>query len=116
MFYQGRLIESFKTLSDNGDLEEIHGNILFASVLDNMKLMKKNDVIASKVTLSVRCTNSNYLEDYHVITKMDNPVVIKNFIEQTFKEGKSSDTKIFLTSLLMYLNLLIRGRRWLQLF
>lgn len=57
-------------------------------VLANMKLMKKNDGIASKVSLSVRYTNSNYLEDYPIITMMDNHEVIKNFIIQTLKEGK----------------------------
>lgn len=62
--------------------------ILFASVLANIKLMNKSDVIVLKVLLSVRCTNSDYLEDYPVITKMDNPEVIKNFIEHAFKEGK----------------------------
>lgn len=75
-------------MPDNGDLEEIYGNILSTFVVANMKLIKKSDVIASKNPLSVKSTNLYYLEDYSVITKMDNPEVINHFIEQVFKEGK----------------------------
>lgn len=88
LVYHGRPIDALNNLPDNGDLEEIYGNILSTSDLDNMKLVKKSDVVASKVPLSVRCTSSGYLQDYLVITKMDNPGVIKNFIEHVFKEGK----------------------------
>lgn len=77
-FFQVHLIGAFKNLSNNGDLEEIYGNVLSASILANMQLMKKTAIVTSKIPLSVRCTDSYYLEDYPIITKMDNPEVIKN--------------------------------------
>lgn len=86
LFYQGRLIDALKTLPDNGDLEEIHGNIMYAYVPANMKLLKKCDVVDSRVPLSVICINPDYLEDYPVISKMDNPEVIILYIEHAFKE------------------------------
>lgn len=89
LFFQGHLIDALKIFPDNGDLQEIYRNILSASILTNMKLMKKSDIFASNIPLFVRCTYSNYLEDYPIITKMDNPEVIKNFIIQSFKEGKN---------------------------
>lgn len=58
-----------------------------AAVLENMKLVKKSDVVASRLPISIRCTNPDYLKDYLVITKMDNPKVIRLYIEQEFKEG-----------------------------
>lgn len=66
LFYRGRPIHDLKNLPDNGNMEKIYGNILFASVLDNIKLMKKIVVFASKIPLSVSCTNSNYLKDYPI--------------------------------------------------
>lgn len=87
LFYQGHLIDALKTFPDNENLEEIHRKILSTSVLSNMKLLKKSEVVASKVPLSVRCTNPGYLEDCPVITKMHNLEVIRLYIEQGFKEG-----------------------------
>lgn len=87
LFYQGRLIVALKTFHDNEDLEKIYGNILSASILANMKLLKKIIVVTSKVPFFVRCTNYDYIVDYPVITKMDNPKVIRLYIEQAFKEG-----------------------------
>lgn len=80
LFYQGCLIYALRNLPDNRDLKKIYGNILFASVMANMKLMKKSDITASKIPFVVRSTNSDYLEDYPIITEMDKPEVIKNFI------------------------------------
>lgn len=54
-----------------------------------MKINKKCEFVDSNIPLSVRCTNSNYLEDCLVITKMYNPVVVRNFIIQSFKEGNN---------------------------
>ena len=59
----------------------------FYLFIANMKLLKKSEVVASKVSLSIRCTNLDYLEDYPVINKMDNPEVIILYIKQAFKEG-----------------------------
>lgn len=76
-------------MADNEDLEESYGNILSAYVLDNTKMKNKCDIVASNIPLFVRSTNSNYLEDYPIIAKMDNPEVIKNFIIQSLKEGNN---------------------------
>lgn len=84
LFFHGRLIDALKSLSDNEDLEEIYRNILSTSILVNMNIKKKCEVIASKIPFSIKCTNFVYIEDYPVITKMDNPEVIKNFITQFF--------------------------------
>lgn len=54
-----------------------------------MKMKKKCEIVASKIHIYIRCTNSDYLEDYLVINKMDNLEVIKNFIIPFFKEGKN---------------------------
>lgn len=85
LFSQGRLINTLKTFPDNKDLKEIHGNILSVSVFENMKLLKKSEVVASKMPLSVRCTNPDYLEDYPVITNMENHKVIRLYFEHAFK-------------------------------
>lgn len=61
LLYQGCLIDVLKTFTDSEDLEEIHGNILFTSVLSNMKLLRKSDVVASRVPISVICTNLTIL-------------------------------------------------------
>lgn len=52
-------------------------------------MKKKCEIVASNIPLSIRCTNFDYLKDYHVLTKMDNPEVIINFIIQSFKEGNN---------------------------
>lgn len=81
LFHQGRLIDYLKSSSAHDDLEEIHGNILSASVLDNMKLLNKNEMVLSKDPLRVRSVKIDYLKDYQVITKHDNPRVIRMYIE-----------------------------------
>lgn len=86
MFFQGRLIDAFKILPDDKYLKEIYGNILSDYVLVTIKMMKKYEFVASKIPLSVRRNNFVYLEDYLIITKMDNPEAIKNFITQFFKK------------------------------
>lgn len=53
-----------------------------------MKLLKKSEVVASKMPLFVRCTNPDYVDDYIIITKIDNPEVIKLYTKQTFKQGE----------------------------
>ncbi|XP_050896277.1 uncharacterized protein LOC127103022 [Lathyrus oleraceus] len=94
LFYQGRLIDALKTFPDNKDLKEIHENIIFAYVLANLKLMKKSDVVASMVPLSIICTYPDYLEEYHVITNKDNPerkkidLVAQNNVQNPFKKRK----------------------------
>ncbi|XP_050914968.1 uncharacterized protein LOC127129906 [Lathyrus oleraceus] len=45
LFHYSRLTDALKNVSDNEDLEEIHGNILFASILENMRLLKKSEVV-----------------------------------------------------------------------
>lgn len=77
LFYQSRLIDALKTVYDNKDLEEIHGNILPAFFLANMKLLKKSEVVVSKEPLRIRWAKTDYLEDYIVITKHKNPDVIR---------------------------------------
>lgn len=52
-----------------------------------MKLLKKTEMVVSKEPLKVRCTNSDYLEDYPIITKMENPEIIRLYIQQEFEEG-----------------------------
>ncbi|XP_050897528.1 uncharacterized protein LOC127104386 [Lathyrus oleraceus] len=89
LFFQGRLIDALKSLYDNEDLEEFYGNIISASVLDNTEMKMKCEIFASDIPISVRCTTSNYLKDYPVITKIDNPELIRNFIIQSFKEGNN---------------------------
>lgn len=54
LFHQGRLIDSLKVASTSEDLDYIHGNFLSASVLTNLKLLKKNEVVLSKDPLKVR--------------------------------------------------------------
>lgn len=73
LFHQVRLIDSLKVHADYDDLEEIHEYIHSASLLANMKLVKKNEVVLSKDPLGVRSEKPNYLEDYPVITKHGNP-------------------------------------------
>lgn len=70
-----------KVVSAYEDLEETHGNILFASVLANMKFLKKNEVVLSKEPLRVRSAKIDYLKNYLVITKHDNLEVIMMYIE-----------------------------------
>lgn len=43
-------------------------------------------MVASRVPLYISYTNPDYLEDYSVITKMDNPEGIRLFIEHVFKK------------------------------
>lgn len=67
------------------DLEEIQGNILSTSILANMKLLKKSEVVLSKEPLRVGNAKIDYLKDYHVITKHDNPKVIRMYTEMERK-------------------------------
>lgn len=53
LFHQGCLIDALKTVSDNEDLQDIHGNILYALVQENMKILKKSDVVLSKYPLRI---------------------------------------------------------------
>lgn len=87
LFYRGRLIDALKSTLDIEDLEEIHENIILAFVLDKMKLLKKSEVVVSKYPLKVRCKNHDQLEDYPIITKLDNLNVIRLYIQQEFEEG-----------------------------
>lgn len=63
LFDQGHLIYSLRDAFAYNDLEKIHGNILFALVLANMKLLKKNEVVLSEEPLRVRSSKSAYLEE-----------------------------------------------------
>lgn len=80
------MIDSLKVASAHDDLDEIHGNILSTSVLANMKLLKNNEMVLSKYPLRVRSEKSNYLQDYLVITKHDNPEVIRQYIKMAREE------------------------------
>lgn len=86
-FYQGCLIHALKIVPYNEDLEEIHENIIYASVLANLKLLNKNQQLFSKDPLKARCSNTDYLEDYPVITMQDNPEVIRIYIQMARQEG-----------------------------
>lgn len=86
LLFQGHLIDSLKSSPNNENLDEIYGNILSTYVLANMKMKKKCEIVSSKMPISIRRTNSIYLEDYPVITKMDNLELIKNIIIQIFKD------------------------------
>lgn len=44
-------------------------------------------MVLSKEPIKVTCTNTNYLEDYRVITKQDNPEVIRIYIQMASQEG-----------------------------
>lgn len=47
LFHQGCLIDSIRDASAHDNLEETHGNILSTSVLANMKLLKRREVVIS---------------------------------------------------------------------
>lgn len=87
LFHQGHLIDALKIVHNNEDLEEIHGNIISAFILANMKLLKKSEVVVSKDPFKIRCTNNDYLEDYPIIIKQDNPNVVRIYIQMERKEG-----------------------------
>lgn len=53
LFFQGRLIDVLKVLTDSWDLEDIYENILSALVLANMKMRTKSIIVASKIPLAV---------------------------------------------------------------
>lgn len=86
LFHQHHIINSLGAASAHDDLEEIHGNILSASVLANMKLLKKNEVVLSNETLIVRGSKPAYLKDYLVIIKHENLKVVRIYIEMARKE------------------------------
>ena len=86
LFHQHHLINSLGAASAHDDLEEIHGNILSASILANMKLLKKNEVVLSNGTVIIRSSKPAYLEDYLVIIKHDNIEVVRIYIEIARKE------------------------------
>lgn len=52
-----------------------------------MKLLKKSEVVVSKEPFRVRCTSTDYLKDYPVITKQDNPDVIRIYIQMEREKG-----------------------------
>lgn len=87
LFNQGFLIDSLKFVSDYEDREETHGKILVVSILDNMKLLKKSDVVLSKDPLKVKSTKIVYLEYYPMITKHDNPEVNRLYIQMDREEA-----------------------------
>lgn len=51
-----------------------------------MKLLKKNEMVLSKEPLRVKSEKTNYLKDYSLSTKPENPEVIRIYIEMARKE------------------------------
>lgn len=45
VFHQSRLIETPKEDGATQDMEEYFGNILFAAILGNMKIIRKKDIV-----------------------------------------------------------------------
>lgn len=86
LFHKSRLVDFLRVASTHDDLEETHGNILFTSVMANMKLLKNNDIVISEAPLRVTSTKSAYLEDNPIITKHDNPEVIMEFTKMDTKK------------------------------
>lgn len=85
LFHSGYLIDSLKVAFTHDDMEEIHGNLLSALVLANMKLLKKNEVVLSKDPLRVRSSKSTYLKDNPIITKHDNLEATMMYIDMARK-------------------------------
>lgn len=81
LFHQSRLVETLMNLGVNEDMEIIYGNILSVDVLGNMNIIKKKDVIHPPSILMIRNDNIEYIYDFPVISKMDNPEVINQYIK-----------------------------------
>lgn len=73
LFHQCRLIETLMKLDANEDMEIIYGSILLADVQGNMNIIKNKDVIHPPSCLEIRNDNTEYIDYFIAISKIDNP-------------------------------------------
>lgn len=73
LFHQSRVIDNLKADNATQDLEESYGNIMSAAILGHMNIIKKMEVVKIEAGLRIRSGKTAYLDDFLVISKMDNP-------------------------------------------
>ena len=86
--HQGKLIQKLAELglASEQELGTTYGKILNGSILSNMKLKKKKDFVTDhQFDLVINTAASDYIDNFPLISKLDNPEVIARFIQQ-FKE------------------------------
>lgn len=83
LFHHRRLIDALEKVYATQDLEETYGNIISTTVLRNMNIIKKKDVVKSNESLCIKSGKTYYLEDFPNISKMDNIKVILDYIKLT---------------------------------
>src|SRR4030066_399812 len=83
--YQGKLIQKLAELglASDQELGTTYGKVLNGSILFNMKLKKKKDLVTDhQLDLVINTASSDYIENFPLISKHDNPEVIARFIHQ----------------------------------
>src|SRR4030066_42413 len=86
--YQGKLIQKLAELglASEQELGTTYGKVFNGSILFNMKLKKKKDLVTDhQFDLVINTAASDYIDNFPLISKLDNPEVIARFIQQ-FKE------------------------------
>jgi len=78
IFYQSSIIEQLEEMKTGEDLRIIFGKAFNAHSLIQMKIIKK--VQSSNITFCITKSNLVYLEDFHIISKLDCEEVIKEYI------------------------------------
>lgn len=81
LFHHNRLVQALEETSENYDMEEKFENILFGSIIGNMKIISKKVIVKLETDLRIRNAKSAYIDDYPVISKMDNLEVIQEYIK-----------------------------------
>src|SRR4030066_1651778 len=88
--HQGKLIQKLVEIgvASDEDLGTTYGKVLNGSILFSMKLKKKKEIVTdSQFDLTVNKNSSEFIENFPLISKMDNPVVIAEFIHQFKKDN-----------------------------
>lgn len=75
-----------KETCENQYLEETYGSILSGAILSNMKIISKKAIVQPEAGLKIRNTNVAFIDDYPIISKMNNPFVIMEYIKMYKKE------------------------------
>src|SRR4030043_753247 len=88
--YQVKLIQKLAELglASEQELGTTFGKVLNGSILSNMKLKKKKDLVTDhQFDLVINKTSSDYIDNFPLISKLDNPEVIERFILQFREEN-----------------------------
>lgn len=82
LFYKNKLIKNLKDYGASSELDTEYGKVFNYVTSVNMKILKSDEVLDSKLPFSIRQRNPDFINNDRVILRLDNKEVIQSYTEE----------------------------------